>query len=82
MTVWNEQTDERGRRGSVQKLEVDVKLGSSVPPMSATERPRQVNSCQPTFAGSTSELSPDTVLGLFAARTWGDLARARDFTEI
>lgn len=66
----------------MQKLEVDVRLWSSVPPVSATERPRQVNSCQPTFAGSTSELSPDTVLGSFTMRTWRDLARARDFTEI
>jgi hypothetical protein len=37
MTVWNEQTDDRGRRGNVQKLVVDVRLLSSLLPISVTE---------------------------------------------
>jgi hypothetical protein len=37
MIVWKEQTDDRGRRGNVQKLVVDVRLMSSLLPISVTE---------------------------------------------
>jgi hypothetical protein len=72
MTVWNEHTEERGRRGSVQKLDVDWRLWSSA---SVTETNELMSAqqhqppgmvcrcwaCSSELHTSTSELSIDVI---------------------